>query len=93
MSFSKKKYAVWVITPNGVEIVRKIADGLSAGSDVFFSDRLSGIESSFSTFQSLSETVAKVFNEYDGHIFIMSAGIVDRHGLRVGDYYRAVDPQ
>jgi cobalt-precorrin 5A hydrolase len=77
-SSKQNKHAVWVITPNGVEIARKIADGLAAGSDVFVSDKLSRAKHSFLAFQSLSETVEKSFNKYDGHIFIMSAGIVVR---------------
>jgi cobalt-precorrin 5A hydrolase len=79
MSSAKKhKHAVWVITPNGVNIAQKIVDGLVAGGDVFVSDKLSRGESSLLTFQSLSKTVAKSFSKYNGHIFIMSAGIVVR---------------
>ena len=74
---NKYTYAIWAITPNGVNLAKKIAIGLS-DVDIFVSDKLTGAERKSSTFRSLSETLAKTFYQYTGHIFIMSTGIVVR---------------
>ena len=72
MSSSKhEKYALWVITPNGIKIAQKITDGLNGDSDVFVSDKISKADRRFATFQSLSETVTNSFNKYDGHIICL----------------------
>jgi len=78
MSSSKKnKYAVWAITPNGVDIAQKIAGDLS-DVEVFLSDKVTAVGSQSTTFQSLSAMLAEQFCRYAGHVFIMSAGIVVR---------------
>ena len=73
----KDKIAIWVITPNGIKIARRIAADLpdvdlhmSGGLEVTVADAL--------TFDKLSEEIVEKFNQYTGHIFIMSAGIVVR---------------
>jgi cobalt-precorrin 5A hydrolase len=81
----KSKVAVWAITPNGAELAQKIARG-PADVDLYFSSRLgpdpeSDVEKEkipYSRFDSLSMRLAEVFNDYSGHIFIMSTGIVVR---------------
>jgi cobalt-precorrin 5A hydrolase len=60
--------AIWAITPNGAILAQKIAEGLPE-SEVFFSKSLE---------MRLSDAVAQIFGKYQGHIFIMSAGIVVR---------------
>ena len=78
MSSSKKnKYAVWAITPNGVDLAQKIAGDLS-DIEVFLSDNVTETARRSTPFQSLSETVSEQFRCYAGHVFIMSAGIVVR---------------
>lgn len=72
----KHKIAVWAITPKGAILACKIAQKMSV--DLRFSEKLSENNASCFLFQNLSKDVADVFNEYDGHIFIMSTGIVIR---------------
>jgi cobalt-precorrin 5A hydrolase len=72
-----RKFAVWAITPNGVDIAKTIAGKLS-GVTVFLSDKLAVQASQSQTFGSMSETLAEQFSRYDGHVFIMATGIVVR---------------
>ena len=75
---SKKadKLAIWVITPNGTKLSDKLTRNLS-DADVYVSQNIRGTAIPFK-FESLSGTLAKKFNQYNGHIFIMSTGIVVR---------------
>ncbi|MBF0119620.1 MAG: cobalt-precorrin 5A hydrolase [Desulfobacterales bacterium] len=61
---SKFKIAVWAITQNGFKIAKKLTDNMS--------------ETYLISFNGLFETLSNCFNDYKGHIFIMSAGIVVR---------------
>ena len=69
--------AIWAITPKGADIARKIAESLPS-AHLFLSENLGQKDISFRTFEILSETLSQVFNTYQGHIFIMSTGIVVR---------------
>ncbi len=83
-----KRTAVWALTPNGRRMALKIAPSLSraelylsAGLDPQTeagpeSDQGAGI--STIRFERLADAVGEKFNAYDGHIFIMSTGIVVR---------------
>jgi cobalt-precorrin 5A hydrolase len=71
------KIAIWVITPNGVNIARRIA-ALLPDADAHMSGRLNEAAIEKLTFDKLSEEIAEKFNKYSGHIFIMSTGIVVR---------------
>jgi cobalt-precorrin 5A hydrolase len=73
----KGKYAIWVITPNGVKLAKRIVKDLS-GADVYLSDRIIDAKLPANTFQTISEALANNFEKYSGHIFIMSTGIVVR---------------
>jgi len=73
----KDKIAIWVITPNGIEIARQIA-ALLPDVDTHMSARLSEAAIEKLTFDKLSEEIVAKFNKYCGHIFIMSSGIVVR---------------
>jgi len=71
------KIAIWVVTPNGIKIARRIA-ALLPYADTYLSVRLSEAAASILTFDKLSEELVQKFNRYAGHIFIMSTGIVVR---------------
>jgi len=81
----KSRLAVWAITPRGAKLAKKIAKSL-ADVDLHFSSKLgpdfqSELEKEnipYSIFKSLSIKLSEVFNDYEGHIFIMSTGIVVR---------------
>ena len=72
----KNKIAIWVITPNGTKLSDKLTRNLS-DADVYVSKNIRGTAIPFK-FESLSGTLEKKFNQYNGHIFIMSTGIVVR---------------
>ncbi len=69
--------AVWAITPNGVKIARKIASVMPT-ADVYLSTKLKTSYHEAIFFDNLSDWLAKQFNSYGGHIFIMATGIVVR---------------
>ena len=73
----KDKIAIWVITPNGIKIARRIAARLP-DVDVHMSGRLKEAALEKLTFGKLSEEMVEKFIQYAGHIFIMSTGIVVR---------------
>ena len=70
-----KKVAVWAVTQNGASLGRCLADQLP-GVHLFLSKKLEG--TAHVAFDRLAGAVTKHFNRYDGHIFIMSTGIVVR---------------
>ncbi len=74
---SKNKLALWSVTPNGRRLAEKLARELGAG-DLYFSERIADKPGGGLRFGSLSRAVAQQFHRYQGHIFIMSAGIVVR---------------
>jgi len=74
-----KKYtvAIWAITPKGANLGRKIAENLP-DADLYVSANLERSNISSNTFKRLSGALPRFFNKYNGHIFIMSTGIVVR---------------
>ena len=71
------KIAIWAITPQGADLACRIAAQLS-GAELFVSARLESSEESVTEFTHLADAVAKRFESYAGHLFIMSTGIVVR---------------
>ncbi len=71
------KIAVWVITPNGVRLAETLLRELTR-ADVYISKKIIEAPDDHLSFQNLSETLNHKFDQYDGHIFIMSTGIVVR---------------
>ena len=80
-SIHKKKIAVWSLTIQGARLASRITAEI-AGTDFYISSRLktkiNTSNSSVLSFTVLSRTLAEVFHQYKGHIFIMSTGIVIR---------------
>jgi len=68
--------AIWAITPGGLQIAKKLMKTLK-NAVLFLSE---GLDSEMDTncFHRLSPAVLKNFYRYQGHIFIMSTGIVVR---------------
>ena len=71
----KYTVAIWAITPNGANLGRKIAESLPY-VDLYVSDNLETLPAPSHTFKRLSGALPRFFNKYNGHIFIMSTGIV-----------------
>jgi len=69
--------AIWAITPKGADLAQKIAESLP-DADLFLSANLKKRDIPSNTFERLSGALTRFFNEYQGHIFIMSTGIVVR---------------
>ena len=69
--------AVWVVTPNGIDLATRIETGMPV-TELFFTQRLKGQVDHGKCVQRLMDAVAREFNRYTGHIFIMSTGIVVR---------------
>ena len=66
-----------MITPNGAKLAGMLSRNLSK-SDVYISQKILETPEEHLSFQNLSETLNNKFNQYSGHIFIMSTGIVVR---------------
>ncbi len=73
----KNRFAVWILTPNGLELAGKICRNLPA-VDGFVSQNVAAAMTEFAQFQNLAASVKQKFQQYAGHIFIMSTGIVVR---------------
>ena len=73
----KEKIAIWVITPNGVKLAETLVHNL-ARVDVYISKKIIETPDNHLSFQNLSVTLNHKFDRYDGHVFIMSTGIVVR---------------
>ena len=71
------KLAVWAVTPNGVKLTDRLADSLP-DADIYVSQNLAEKKSSHILFERLSAAIEEKFDQYSGHIFIMSTGIVVR---------------
>lgn len=71
------KQAIWAITPNGTKLGAKIAKELPV-ADLHCPADLKKPGVPALTFSRLSHALQKYFNKYQGHIFIMSSGIVVR---------------
>ena len=77
VEIENKTIALWVITENGLKIAKMILDKLPAAR-LHLSRTLSSYSGEAYRFDRLGESVANVFSDYHGHIFIMSTGIVVR---------------
>lgn len=77
MAAGTPKIAVWVLTPNGKALAVRIRTGFP-GATCYYPDRLQDRDDQGQCFQRLTDEVARQFNRYDGHVFIMAAGIVVR---------------
>lgn len=71
------RLAIWALTPRGAELARKIA-GMLSNADLYISSKCGNREKDCLLFSRLTDMAAKKFSDYDGHIFIMSTGIVIR---------------
>ncbi len=71
--------AIWVVTPNGMELAGALAEQWT-GAKIHCSWRLrgQGEQPFIQTFDRLAPAVAAAFNCFKGHIFIMATGIVVR---------------
>ena len=77
VSPKQNKLAVWAVTPNGVKLTDRLADGLP-DADIYVSQNLAEKRTSHILFERLSATLEEKFGQYTGHIFIMATGIVVR---------------
>ncbi len=69
--------AIWALTPNGIELARRLARRL-APAHCFASAAQVDDSEGIQPFDRLKPAVAEHFRRYAGHIFIMAAGIVTR---------------
>ncbi len=81
MDITDKKIAVWVLTEKGLILARTIAAKL-VHSVIFASENICDNKGNINGreifFKKFSLSVTKEFKNYQGHVFIMSAGIVVR---------------
>ncbi len=77
MAAGTLKIAVWVLTPSGKALAVRIRTGFAMAT-CFYPDRLQDRDAQGPSFQRLTDEVARQFKRYDGHVFIMAAGIVVR---------------
>lgn len=76
MDWREKKFAVWVLTPHGMALADQVKQAFPH-SNLFASQKL-GPDAPYSGFSSLSKSLARVWDHYDAHYFIMATGIVVR---------------
>jgi cobalt-precorrin 5A hydrolase len=69
--------AIWALTPQGVSLAERTAAGLPKVK-LFVTAKLAELAPGAVCFDSLPEAVGRHFQTYDGHVFIMAAGIVMR---------------
>jgi cobalt-precorrin 5A hydrolase len=78
---AKKNLAVWSLTAQGARVAYRVATK-TADADLYIPSKLklqiNTVDCSAFTFTAFSRSVAEVFHQYKGHIFIMSTGIVIR---------------
>lgn len=74
---SKQRLAVWILTPNGRLVAEKIFRNLPHVC-LFASSTIETSGGEYRIFQNLALEIKEKFNQYTGHIFIMSTGIVVR---------------
>ena len=76
-----KKYAVYSLTENGLNLSMRIAQGLN-DCDIFASDKFQSDQHAlpvvYFSSTDFSNTVAKAWNKYSAHIFITATGIAVR---------------
>jgi len=92
MAIGPRKIAAWAITSNGLSLAGQL-QARWPDVAIYCSRRLSatGLPLSERSFDSLAREVAVRFNQFDGHIFFMAAGIVVR---TIGTLlkHKSVDP-
>jgi cobalt-precorrin 5A hydrolase len=71
------KTAIWVITPNGVDIAQQIKRQLTE-ADIYVSAKIKPDANHRLTFGKLSDAIEQKFQQYNANIFIMATGIVVR---------------
>lgn len=69
--------AIWAITPNGVALARRLLQAFPKAS-IHLSASTAPADFSAVRFERLSAAVSEAFTRHDGHLFIMSTGIVVR---------------
>lgn len=72
-----KSIALWAVTPGGANIATSIASRLS-DTTLCLSASLAPHKDNAISFNRLSEILPQCFHNYEGHVFIMSTGIVVR---------------
>jgi cobalt-precorrin 5A hydrolase len=79
MAAGPDRIAIWVLTPNGLALASRLRLHLPEAA-IHCSRRLEaeGLNLAAQPFDGLMPAVAERFREFDGHIFIMAAGIVVR---------------
>jgi cobalt-precorrin 5A hydrolase len=84
--------AVWALTPNGLDLAGRVL-AHRPGSTLFHARHLTipAHLSGARSFEGLCATVAAHFHTFDGHVFIMAAGIVVR-AIAPLLRHKAVDP-
>jgi cobalt-precorrin 5A hydrolase len=73
----KGRFAVWALTHESFKKASIVVNSLK-DADGFCPERMVGTDFSFNGFQHFKTSVGEVFHDYEGHIFIMAAGIVVR---------------
>ena len=73
----QRRTAVWALTPRGAELARTIEAGL-ADSHLLLSMKVAAPADAAVIFERLKDAVAENWDRFDGHVFIMAAGIVVR---------------
>ena len=73
---TEPEIAVWAITPGGLRLAQKLTRHLKK-TFLILSERLSDGSEAI-RFKQLSEAVSQHFDQFDGHVFFMSTGIVVR---------------
>jgi cobalt-precorrin 5A hydrolase len=84
------KLAIWAVTPKGAGLATRIAGALGNG-DILLSESLTQTVPGALGFDRLADAVTERFGRYDGHVFVMSAGIVVRV-IAPHIRYKTVDP-
>ena len=79
MATGPDRIAIWVLTPNGLDLAARLRSQWPEAV-IHCSRRLEpqGLALAAQPFEGLMPAVAQRFREFDGHIFIMAAGIVVR---------------
>jgi cobalt-precorrin 5A hydrolase len=79
MAIDPHNIAVWVVTPNGLQIAKGILDqwpGAVLMGSQGIGEQIQDL--SLQPFSRLADEVARQFNRFRGHLFIMATGIVVR---------------
>ncbi|WP_035235600.1 cobalt-precorrin 5A hydrolase [Desulfobacter vibrioformis] len=76
IDWAEKKLGVWVLTPHGMALANRVKQALPH-ADLFASQKL-GPGESHARFSALAKALARVWDHYDAHYFIMATGIVVR---------------